>query len=77
MKYILILHLCSMVTGKCLDPHIPGYQFKTHYECAIGGYTASKNSLELLAKDEEYFGLDRINKEKLAIRFECKALDNA
>ena len=47
------------------------------FRSAIGGYTASKNSLELLAKDEEYFGLDKINKEKLAIRFECKALDNA
>ena len=28
-------------------------------------------------KDDENYGLDRINKEKLAIRFECKPLDKA
>ena len=77
MKYILILHLCSMITGKCMDPYIPGYQFKTHYDCAIAGYTSSLDALKTLANDEEYFGLERINKEKLAIKFECKPLDNA
>jgi hypothetical protein len=67
-----------MITGKCMDPYIPGYEFKTHYDCAIAGYALSqKMHLKELANDEEYFGLDRINKEKLAIKFECKPLDNA
>jgi hypothetical protein len=65
-----------MITGKCMDPFIPGYEFKTHYDCAIAGYALSQKSLKELANDENY-GLDEINKQKLAIRFECKALDNA
>jgi hypothetical protein len=73
MKFILILHLCSMITGKCIDPYIPGYQFTTHYDCAIAGYALSQESLKRL-KNDEYYGLDRINKEELAIRFECKKL---
>ena len=76
MKYILILHLCSMITGKCIDPFVPGFQFESHYDCALAGYSLSQKSLKAL-KDDEYYGLERINKEKLAIRFECKGLDNA
>ena len=76
MKYILVLHLCSMISGKCIDPHIPGFQFTSHYDCAIAGYAVSQKTLKLLTEDENY-GLERINKEKLAIRFECKPLDSA
>jgi len=65
-----------MITGKCMDPHIPGYQFTSHYDCAIAGYVVSQKTLKLLTEDENY-GLERINKEKLAIRFECKPLDSA
>ena len=63
MKFILVLHLCSMITNKCIDPHIPGYQFTNHYDCAIAGYAISQKTLKLLVEDENY-GLDRINKEK-------------
>ena len=76
MKFILVLHLCSMITSKCIDPHIPGYQFTSHYDCAIAGCAVSQKTLKLLTEDENY-GLDRINKEKLAIRFECRPLDAA
>ena len=77
MKFILVLHLCSMITGKCLDSHYPSYQFKTHYDCAIAGYALSQESLKLLSKEKYYYGLDRINKERLAIRFECRELKGA
>ena len=77
MKFILVLHLCSMITGQCLDSHHPGYQFKTHYDCAIAGYALSQKSLKLLSEEEYYYGLDRINKERLAIRFECRELKGA
>jgi len=76
MKFILVLHLCSMLTGKCFDSHYPSYQFKTHYDCAIAGYALSQESLKMLSMDE-YYGLERINKEKLAIRFECRELKGA
>lgn len=77
MKFILVLHLCSMITGKCIDPFYPGYQFKSHYDCSIAGYAFAQDAMKNLAKDEEYFGLEKINTEKLAIRFECRELDNA
>ena len=76
MKFILVLHLCSMITSKCIDPHIPGYQFTNHYDCAIAGYAISQKTLKLLVEDENY-GLERINKEKLAIKFECRPLNAA
>ena len=76
MKFILVLHLCSMITGKCFDSHYPSYQFKTHYDCAIAGYALSQQSLKMLSMDE-YYGLERINKERLAIRFECRELKGA
>jgi len=59
-----------------MDPFVPGYEFKTHYDCAIAGYALSQKSLKELANDENY-GLDEINRQKLAIRFECRELDNA
>ena len=76
MKFILVLYLCSMLNGKCIEPQIPGYQFESHYDCALAGYVMSQQSLKMLSEDE-YYGLERINKEKLAIRFECRELKGA
>ena len=76
MKFILVLYLCSMLNGKCIEPQIPGYQFESHYDCALAGYAMSQQSLKMLSEDE-YYGLERINKEKLAIRFECRELKGA
>ena len=76
MKFILVLYLCSMLTGKCIEPQIPGYQFNSHYDCALAGYALSQQSLKMLSEDE-YYGLERINEERLAIRFECRELNKA
>ena len=76
MKFILVLYLCSMLTGKCIEPQIPGYQFESHYDCALAGYALSQQSLKMLSEDE-YYGLERINEERLAIRFECRELNKA
>ena len=65
-----------MLNGKCIEPQIPGYQFESHYDCALAGYAMSQQSLKMLSEDE-YYGLERINKEKLAIRFECRELKGA
>ena len=73
MKFILILHLCSVITGKCTESSIPGLMFKSHYDCALGGYKMAHKMFEVL-KDDDYYGLERINKEKIAIKFECKEL---
>ena len=73
MKFILILHLCSVITGKCTESSIPGLMFTSHYDCASGGYKMAHKMFEML-KDDDYYGLERINKEKIAIKFECKEL---
>ena len=77
MKFILVLYLCSMINGQCFDSQVANYQFKTHYDCEIAGYAMSQESLKLLVKDEYYYGMDRINKERLAIKFECRELKGA
>ena len=46
---------------------------KSDYDCAIGGYKMAYKTFERL-KDDDYYGLERINKEKIAIKFECKEL---
>tara|TARA_Y100000004_G_scaffold184025_1_gene232525 strand:- start:815 stop:1084 length:270 start_codon:yes stop_codon:yes gene_type:complete len=74
VDYILILWLCSTITGKCIDSHIPGYQFKSHYDCVYNGYALAQRSLKFLSEDEEW-SRDRINTEKIVIKFECKELD--
>jgi len=51
--------------------------FKSHYDCAIAGYALGQESMKLLGQDESYYGKDRINKEKLAIKFECKELQSS
>jgi len=77
MKFILILQLCSLISGQCLESTTPGYMFKSHYDCAIAGYALGQESMKLLAQDESYYGKNRINKEKLAIKFECKEIQSS
>ena len=73
MKYILVLHICSLLSGQCFESQVTGYMFNSHYDCAVGGYQISGQTFKTL-KNDDYIGLDRINKEKIAIKFECKEL---
>lgn len=77
MKFFLVMYLCSMITGQCTDHHIPGYTFESHYDCAIAGYAFSQESLKALAQDEYYFGIEKINEQRLAIKFECREFKGA
>ena len=74
MKFMLVLHLCSVVAMKCTDATYTGLMFADHYSCALGGYKMGYETFKRLEQDD-YYGLDRINKEKIAIKFECKELD--
>lgn len=71
MKYLLVIHLCSLLTGTCPEYKITGLMFNSHYECALAGYKIAGATLESMASDEEYFGVDEINRRKLALKFEC------
>ena len=66
IKFVLILHLCSTLSGKCLDSQYIG-ELPDHYSCVKAGYIQAFKSFETLDKEE-------INTSKLAVRFECKEL---
>jgi hypothetical protein len=57
-----------------MESSIPGLTYGSHYDCALGGYKMAYKTFQVL-KDDDYYGLDRINDEKIAIKFECKELD--
>ncbi len=74
MKYIIILYMCSMVSGECPSNNVVGYQFNNHYDCVIAGYKEAYNAFKSL-EDMEELEKNYIEQEKLVIKFECKALN--
>lgn len=73
MKYILILYMCSMVSGECPTSTISGWQFENHYDCVNAGYGVSQQTFRNLEELEEW-SREYIEQQKIAIRFECKEL---
>ena len=69
MKYVIILYLCSFVNVQptCYSEKIVALEFNNYHDCILEGY---KQSYTHLAS----FDKDKINKEKLAIRFQCKEI---
>tara|TARA_A100001037_G_C15096553_1_gene611772 strand:+ start:1273 stop:1497 length:225 start_codon:yes stop_codon:yes gene_type:complete len=67
MKFVLTLYLFSFVNIQQpipLTTHIVPLEFSSYKDCILHGYKASHNTLK------ELYG-DRIDNEKLAIKFEC------
>ena len=67
MKFILVLHLCSMLTGECYESLNVNMEFSDHRSCALAGYDISGKSLEELNPD-------RVNEHELAVKFQCKKI---
>jgi len=65
MKFILVLHLCSLLTQTCFESLHVNMQFNDHRSCALAGYDISSKSLEQLDPD-------RVNEHQLAVKFECR-----
>lgn len=65
MKFILILHLCTMLTGQCYESLHVGLEFKDHRSCALAGYELAGKSLAQLNEKD-------VNDAELAVRFQCK-----
>ena len=61
-KFILILSVCSFLSGQCKPPIQPTIVYDDWAECAAD---ASLKSLELLQKE----GKDNVNKSRLAVKF--------
>jgi len=64
MKFVLMLSLCSFVTGECKDPVKYQETFDTWKECAIVALDTSIQYLELMDKDI-------VNKFKLSTQYTC------
>ena len=63
-KFILILSVCSFLTGECKPPVQPPIVYNSWADCATD---ASVKSLELLQKE----GKDNVNQYRLAVKFGC------
>ena len=72
-KFVIVLYMCSMLSNNCPSSHFPGYSFNSHSECVEYGYRLAQRSLKFLSEDEDW-SKDRINTEKMVIKFECKEL---
>jgi len=65
MKFVLMLSLCSFVTGECKDPIRYQETFDTWKECAIVALDTSIKYLEAM-------DTDTVNKFKLSTQYTCK-----
>ena len=63
-KYLLILQVCSFLTGDCRPSVEAEQKYNSWYECAAAG---SLNSLTLLQEE----GKETINKYKLSVKYGC------
>lgn len=73
MDFILVMYMCSVISGECPSNTISAYQFDNHVDCVSTGYQVAHNTFINLQKLED-FERERIEKEKIVIKFECKQL---
>ena len=73
MKYILILYMCSLTTGKCPNNSISGYQFASHYDCVNAGYAIAQKAYRNLKELPEW-DKPQFEEEKIVVKFECKEI---
>ena len=64
MKFVLLLTMCSYVSGTCLPPYEWPIKFDSGYECSIAGYEEASKKLKEIGPEE-------VNKYKLSITFSC------
>ena len=74
-KFILVLHLCSMVTGECPSSHYSiKASFSSHYDCVLNGYAVAQQTFKNL-KEIEDVEQDIIEQSKMVVKFECKSIN--
>ena len=64
MKFVLIMQLCSVLSGTCQEPYRPAIEFGTFYDCGISGYSIASSTIKKMDRD-------LIEKDKLYVRFGC------
>jgi len=68
MKFILMLSVCSFVTGECKDPITYGQTFDTWKDCAIVALDTSIKYLEAM-------DINTVNELQLSTQYSCKPQD--
>ena len=46
MKFVLIMQLCSALSGTCEEPYSPAIKFGTFYNCGISGYSIAGSTIK-------------------------------
>jgi len=72
-KFILVMYMCSMITGKCPNHHIPGFSFNTHYDCVEYGYRVAHGTFKSLEETEQ-FDREYVENNKIVVKFECQEI---
>ena len=67
MKFILVMSICSFLTGECKAPVQFNHIYNSWAECAAAGQL---HGLTLLQK----VGVANVNKYQLAIKYGCKEI---
>ena len=67
MKIILIMLVCSFVSGTCTPPLVINEKFDNMYDCLMRGYEESISMTMDVGREE-------INKKGLFTRFACREL---
>ena len=65
MKIILIMLVCSFVSGTCTPPLVINEKFDNMYDCLMRGYEESISMTMDVGREE-------INKKGLFTRFACR-----
>ena len=64
MKFVLVLVMCSGMSGTCIDPYQWPEKFNSMYDCLQAGYAESSKKLEEM-------GPENVNKLHAHIKFYC------
>ena len=70
-KYLLIMYMCSMLSGQCPSSHVTGYSFDTHAACVEYGYRVAHGTFKSLEETEE-MEREYIENSRIVVRFDCK-----
>jgi|TARA_R100001163_G_C5051286_1_gene188074 hypothetical protein len=67
MKWGLILIICSLEAGQCMDPYEYPKNFKDSYDCVQYGYEESFRKIEEIGRKE-------VNEHSIFIKFSCNKI---
>ena len=70
MKFVLMLTMCSYVSGACMPAYEWPTKFDSGYDCSIFGYEEAARKLKEIGKEE-------VNEYKISITFTCTLFSEA